>query len=114
MNEGNSFNKSENIPFMSNNRAELYAIVQTLRRLPIGLKVIIFTDSKLAWENITVSNSFDFIKYESLDLIEELRYLISLQIEHGGSIKIEHVNSHLDSSFTPNYMDKLNKLRIIQ
>ena len=53
----------------------------------------------------------NFIKSESLDLIEEFKYLVSVQVENGGSIKIEHVNSHLDSQYTPNYNGKLTKLK---
>ena len=109
--DGNIFNKSENIPFMTNNRAELFAILQTLRRLPLGLKVYIFTDSKLAVQCINNTQSLEFNKTESLDFIKEIKYLLEFYINNGGSVVIEHINSHLDIAYTNNYNDKLMKLK---
>ena len=106
----NPFNKSENIPFMTNNRAELFAILQTLRRLPLEAKAYIFTDSKLAVQNIYKDTNSDFNKCESLDFIKEIRYL--LRIRNENYVLIEHINSHLDNKNTKSFEDKVKKLKL--
>ena len=43
----NIFNRGECLPFASNNRAETFAVLQVIRRLPPKLNIKIFTDSKI-------------------------------------------------------------------
>ena len=111
MGENNNFNKAENIPFMSNNRAEIFAILQTLRRLPFGHQIYIFSDSKLATQSIANNSYLEFNKSESLDFLREITSLLTLYEQNGGSVVIEHINSHLDNQNTVNYFDKFNKLK---
>ena len=91
----NPFNYAINLPFSTNNRAELFAILHTIKRLPIGHKIKIFTDSKVAIIKINKAEVCNLYKKEETEIALEIQFWINDYKSQGGDITIEHIYSHL-------------------
>ena len=102
------FNKRECLPFSSNNRAETFAVLQAIRRLPLGLKIKIFTDSKITTQRIISTNKSEILKKGDAELGLEIQARINNYKLNGGDIVIEHIFSHLQE----NSLDEKKKLHL--
>ena len=92
----NIFNRGECLPFASNNRAETFAVLQVIRRLPPKLNIKIFTDSKITIQRIQNTKRAELVKNDDAELSLEIQARMKKYIKEGGNIIIEHIYSHLD------------------
>ena len=110
--DNSSMNISENLPFSSNNRAELFSILQAIRRVPQRLQITIFSDSKISIDRIKKNCNISLSKDEDSDLVFEIKDIVANYKVNGGCINLEHIYSHLgDSPLSEGKCKKLAELQ---
>ena len=84
----------KNLPFATNNKAELFAILHAIKRLPIGHKIKIFSDSKVACTRVLNVKPEDIYITKDAELALEIQHWLLDYKRLGGEISLEHIYSH--------------------